>query len=241
MKILIELLVALLPAILLLVYIWKKDPQKEPTSRFVKAVLWGVAICIPVAFLEMGIEYVLFGVEGPTNLLGSTTMAFVVAALPEETFKLLALWLVLRKNPYFDEHFDGIVYAVCVGLGFAAVENVFYVLGEEENWVGVAIARSLLAVPGHYAFAILMGYYYSVYHFVNRSRKVALRILLVPVVAHGIYDALAMSGSVDPYIGGLSFFVLIYFCIKMHKVAKQKVLALLYQDEVANSSSCTEQ
>lgn len=243
MKILIELLVALLPAILLLVYIWKKDPQKEPTSRLVKAVLWGVAICIPVAFLEMGIEYVLFGIGGPTTLLGSTTMAFLVAALPEETFKLLALWLVLRKNPYFDEHFDGIVYAVCVGLGFAAVENVFYVLGEEENWVGVAIARSLLSVPGHYAFAILMGYYYSIYHFVNRSRKVAVCILLVPVVAHGIYDAIAMSGAVAPSIGGLSFFVLIYFCVKMHKVAKKKVLVLLHQDETANSGSgsCTEQ
>ena len=228
----IELLVALLPAILLLVYIWKKDPQKEPTSQLVKAVLWGVAICIPVAFLEMGIKYVLFGVEDPTNLLGTTTEAFVVAALPEETFKLLALWLLLRKNPYFDEHFDGIVYAVCVGLGFAAVENVFYVLGEEENWVGVAIARSLLSVPGHYAFAILMGYYYSIYHFVNRSRRVAVCILLVPVVAHGIYDAIAMSGTVNPVLGGISFFVLVYFCIKMHKLAKAKIVEQIKRDRV---------
>lgn len=237
MKILIELLVALLPAILLLVYIWKKDPQKEPTSRLVKAVLWGVAICIPVAFLEMGIEYVLFGIGGPTTLLGSTTMAFLVAALPEETFKLLALWLVLRKNPYFDEHFDGIVYAVCVGLGFAAVENVFYVLGEEENWIGVAIARSLLAVPGHYAFAILMGYYYSIYHFVDHSRKVAVCILLVPVVVHGIYDAIAMSEIVNEELGGICFFVLVYFCVKMHKVAKEKVLSLLCQDETNADST----
>ena len=155
--------------------------------------------------------------------------AFVVAALPEESFKLLALWLVLRKNPYFDEHFDGIVYAVCVGLGFAAVENIFYVFSEEE-WVSVAISRALLAVPGHYAFAILMGYYYSVYHFVDHSPKVAACILLVPIAAHGVYDALAMSGLVNPYIGGLSFFVLIWFCVKMHKVAKTKVMALIDKD-----------
>ena len=227
----IILTVAVLPAILLWLYIWKKDTQKEPTSWLVKAVLWGVAIIIPVAILESGIEAMLFGVEGkPTSLLGTTTMAFVVAALPEETFKLFALWMVLRKNPYFDEHFDGIVYAVCVGLGFAAFENIMYVFSEED-WVSTAIVRALLAVPGHYAFAILMGYYYSVYHFVDHSPKVAACVLLVPILAHGAYDAIAMSGMINQYIGGLSSFVLIYFCIKMHKAAKTKVLALLEKDE----------
>ena len=231
MNIIIILTAALLPATLLWIYIWKKDIQKEPTSWLVKAVLWGVTIIIPVAILESGIETILFGVEGkPTTLFGTTTMAFVVAALPEETFKLLALWMVLRRNPYFDEHFDGIVYAVCVGLGFAAFENIMYVFGEED-WFSTAIVRALLAVPGHYAFAILMGYYYSVYHFVDHSPKVAACVLLVPVLAHGTYDALAMSGIVSPVIGGLCFFVLIYFCVKMHKVAKTKVLALIKKDK----------
>ena len=230
MRIIIILIAALLPAILLWLYIWKKDTQKEPTSWLLKAVLWGVAIIIPVALLESGIETILFGVEGkPTSLFGTTTMAFVVAALPEETFKLFALWMVLRKNSYFDEHFDGIVYAVCVGLGFASMENIMYVFGDED-WFSTAIVRALLAVPGHYAFAILMGYYYSVYHFVDHSPKVAACVLLVPVLAHGTYDALAMSGIVSPVIGGLSFFVLIYFCFRMHKVAKGKVLALIEKD-----------
>ncbi len=234
MNVLLTLIAALLPAILLWIYIWKQDPQLEPTSWLVKAVIWGIGICIPVAILEMGIEVVLFGSEDqPSSLIGTTIQAFVVAALPEETFKLVALWIVLHKNPYFDEHFDGIVYAVCVGLGFAAIENVFYVFSEEE-WVSVAVTRALLAVPGHYAFAILMGYYYSVYHFVDHSSKIAICILLVPVMAHGVYDSLAMCGLVDPYIRGLAFFVLIYFCIKMHKVAKSKVLALLKKDEEDN-------
>lgn len=231
MSTLIILAAALFPAILLLLYIWKKDPQPEPTSQLIKAVLWGMAICVPVALLEMLIQTLLTnaGVDSST-LVGTTIDAFVVAALPEETFKLLVLWLVLRKNPYFDEHFDGIVYAVCVGLGFAALENVLYVFSEE-NWLSVAIARALLAVPGHYAFAVLMGYYYSVYHFVDRSPRIAACILLAPVVAHGIYDAIALSGTVNPYIGGLSFFVLIWFCVKMHKRAKNKVVALIDKDK----------
>lgn len=230
MKELIILIVAILPAILLWLYIWKKDAQPEPMSWLVKAVMWGVAICIPVAFLELGIQTFLFGEEGePSSLVGTTIDAFFVAAIPEETFKLFALWMVLRKNPYFDEHFDGIVYAVSVGLGFAALENISYVFGDEE-WLSTAIVRALLAVPGHYAFAVLMGYYYSVYHFVDRSPKTAVCILLVPVMAHGIYDAIVFSGQVNPYIGGLSSFALIWFCIKMHEVAKMKVLALIDKD-----------
>lgn len=138
--------------------------------------------------------------------------------------------MVLRKNPHFDEHFDGIVYAVCVGLGFAAFENMLYLFSYDE-WVSVAIVRSLLAVPGHYAFAILMGYYYSVYHFVDHSPKAAACILLVPILAHGTYDAHAMSELVNPFIGSASFLVLVYFCVKMQKVAQKKVLALVESDK----------
>lgn len=231
---------ALLPAVLLWIYVWKQDRQPEPTGWLVKAVVWGVGICFPVAMIEIGIQTMLFGEDGePTSLVGTAARAFFVAAVPEESFKLLALWLLLRKNPYFDEHYDGIVYAVCVGLGFAAIENVFYVIGSEGNWMGVAVARALLAVPGHYAFAVLMGYYYSVYHFADRSLMVALSILLVPVVAHGIYDTLAMSGMVNPYIGGIAFFVLIYFCIKMHKFAKTKIVAQITRDEMERGDNTT--
>ena len=222
---------ALLPAILLWLYIWQKDPHKEPTWLLIKATLFGVGICIPVSFVEIGIEMLLFGPGGaPSDIFGTGAMAFLVAALPEEAFKLFALWLVLRKNPYFDEHFDGIVYAVCVGLGFAAIENIGYLI-MMEDWVLVAVARALLAVPGHYAFAVLMGYFYSVYHFVDHSRKTAACVLLVPILAHGIYDALAMSGMVNEYVGGIAFLVLIYFCIKMHKRAYHKVVALIEKDK----------
>ena len=218
------LIAALLPAIVLGIYIWFKDPQPEPFRWILRAFIAGIVICVPVAFLESFVSGILFPSGSPTTLLGTTAEAFLVAALPEESAKLLILWLiVLRKNPYFDEHFDGIVYAVFVSLGFAAIENVFYVMGSGEGWVSVAATRALLAVPGHYAFGILMGYYYSKYHFFDHSQSAALKVLLVPVLAHGVYDAIAMSGQVDPIAGAISFFVLIYFCIKLQKYAHRKI------------------
>lgn len=230
MSILVLFAVALLPVIFLWCYIWKQDPQPEPTNWLVKASLLGMGIFIPLFLIESIIQLYLFGNEEPITLYGTTIKAFVVAALPEESFKLLALWLILRKNPYFDEHFDGIVYAVCIGLGFAAIENVFYLVNNEENWMGVAIARAFFAVPGHYAFAILMGYYYSIYHFVDHSPRTVACILIVPVLAHGIYDAIAFSGTVNPYIGGLSMLILIIFCIRLHKFAKAKIVVQIERD-----------
>lgn len=222
---------ALLPAVLLWIYVWRMDPQKEPGKQLMRAVWYGVGICFPVALFEQVVQTMLFGQGGhPTTLFDTTATAFLVAAIPEESFKLLALWLVLRHNPYFDEHFDGIVYAVCVGLGFAAMENIGYIVGSGDQWASVAIARSLLAVPGHYAFAVMMGYYYSLYHFANRSAKIRACILLVPVVAHGVYDALALSGTINTTVGGISFFVLIYFCIKMHKFAYKRMQEQIKRD-----------
>ena len=226
------IIAALLPAITIWIYIWKKDPRPEPTFQLVKATLAGILICIPLVLIENAIGFTLFGrTGGPITLFGTTIQAFLEAALPEESFKLLALWLMLRRNPYFDEHFDGIVYAVCVGLGFASIENIFYLFNNMDSWQSVAISRALLSIPGHYAFAVMMGYYYSVHHFIDHSPRTAAYILLIPVLGHGVYDALALSGQVNPYVGGISFFILIYFCIKMQKFAKEKVVAQIEQDK----------
>ena len=60
MPIIILLVVALLPAGLLWAYIWKKDPQKEPTPQLIRAGLYGAGICLPVALFELGVQAVLF-------------------------------------------------------------------------------------------------------------------------------------------------------------------------------------
>ena len=79
---------------------------------------------------------------------------------------LLKNWnVVVRKNKYFDERIDGIVYAVAISMGFAAFENVLYLVDNYEEWLSVGLSRAVLSVPGHYAFAVLMGYYYSKVYF----------------------------------------------------------------------------
>lgn len=230
MNIYLQLAAALLPAILLGLYVWYRDPHKEPFIWLLRAFLLGVIISFPVVFVENFFNNLLFGGGEPTTLFGSTVKAFFVAALPEEGAKLFALWAILHRNKQFDEHFDGIVYAVFVSLGFAAIENVGYVIMSGEAWASTAIVRALLAVPGHYAFAILMGYYYALYFFVEKSPKNAAAILFMPILAHGVYDAIAMSGNINTILGGISFFVLVYFCIKLQKHAQGKINDLILKN-----------
>lgn len=228
---LIALSVALLPAVLLWIYIFKKDAKPEPKKQIWKAILLGVAIVIPIVIIENIISVIIFGEGGEaTSFIGNCLDAFFVASLPEESFKLLALWLVLRKNPYFDEHFDGIVYSVCVGLGFATIENIFYVVGDGD-WASVGIMRAIFSVPGHYAFAVLMGYHYAQYHFVKRSFFNGICILAVPFIAHGLYDAIVMNIGLNDYLVLPIIALLIFFCVKMHKMCKKKIMAQVELDK----------
>ncbi|MDO4512267.1 MAG: PrsW family intramembrane metalloprotease, partial [Bacteroidales bacterium] len=150
--------------------------------------------------------------------------AFVGAAIPEETVKLLMLWLMLRKCDEYDEAIDGIVYAVCIGMGFAGFENVLYVFQSEEEWGTIALLRSLLAVPGHYMFAVLMGFFYSLVHFhPRRYGKYKFLIWLAPVLAHGIYDAILMVGAEHELLSLLSYIPLIAFCVWMHRFCYKRL------------------
>ncbi len=106
-------LTALLPIAILVYYIYHKDKRSpEPTGQLVKAFLFGI-LSVPLSFC-MSIPLGLIGIypAEATSILGSISTAFFGAAIPEEIAKFFMLWLLLRKNPYFDEKMDGIVYAV---------------------------------------------------------------------------------------------------------------------------------
>lgn len=229
------LITGILPALVLWLYINWRDPQREPIGKLLKALFWGMAICIPVALVEEIIATILFADGESHSVIGGVVNAFFVAAIPEETFKLIALWIVVRHNKAFDEYFDGITYAVSVGLGFAAFENILY-LFDSEDWQIVGIMRALLAVPGHYAFAVLMGYYYSLRHFgINRFRN-SIMTIAAPVFAHGVYDGILMasegvSEDVAAGVGLVAFVAVVIFSIKLQKNALRKIKGLIEKDK----------
>ena len=223
---------ALLPAVILLFYTYQQDKlQREPVKMIVKGFLFG---CLSV--------FCSFFISVPSMNLGlfpdeihsfwdAFRQAFFGAAIPEETAKLLCLWLFLRKNPYFDERMDGIVYAVCVGMGFAAFENVEYLFAAGTDWVTTGIGRSLTAIPGHFGFAVLMGYYFSLNYFDKyRAPGAGLKMWLYPVLGHGIYDTIAMMSAVTPQLSGAITIVILLFCFQLIKWARKSMQKHLTAD-----------
>ena len=228
----IILLTALLPIAILVYYIYHKDKKSpEPTGQLVKAFFYGI-LSVPLSFC-MSIPLGLIGVypAEATSILGSVSTAFFGAAIPEEIAKFLMLWLLLRKNPYFDEKMDGIVYAVCVSLGFAALENIMYLYTNAENYLSVGIARAIFAVPGHFCFGILMGYYYSLAKFYPKTpKKNKVLILIAPILVHGLYDSILFIINVTPTISGILQIVFLVFCHKMWKYGSKSIADHLCRD-----------
>lgn len=227
------ILLAIIPAVLLLFFVVGKDKkQPEPPSQLVRAFLMGV-VSVFVALVLVGI---IEGVVsfGDATVAGQVGLAFWGAAIPEEIAKFVMLWLVLRNNKYFDEHVDGIVYAVMVGLGFATFENVMYMIENYDNWLVVGSTRALMAVPAHYAFAVFMGYFYSLAHFAPRHKRYSYAMaLLVPILLHGLYDMLLMVSAVVPeFLSVVLPILCVVLCYYMHKEAHRRLVRHLQSDSV---------
>ena len=223
---------ALLPALLLGWWIYRKDSVRpEPPQMLFKAFFYGMGS----AFLSLVITTIM-GVMGIMvydlgSYVGAVSTALFAAAVPEEIAKLTMLWIFLRKNPYYDEYFDGIVYAACVGLGFAGAENILY-LFQSEDWVGTGIVRGLTAVPAHFAIACAMGYFYSKRHFGDRSNLTAACILGVPIIIHWVYDALAFSEMLAaPALSVVLNIMFVLLIWRVYKSTMRRIGDLQQQDQ----------
>lgn len=251
---------ALLPAIVLCVYIFIKDrAEKEPVGLLLALFGLGALACIPASYIESVLLWAINEIFSifATEYNGELVLSgfgyriyqifnnFVGIALVEEGLKFLAMFFVTRKNKNFNSLFDGIVYAVFVSLGFAAFENVMYVLNN--GWIN-ALLRAVTAVPGHMFNAVIMGYFYSYWHLYEKAKEKENKLfrkgiitaygswkpdfpladqkagcILLPIVTHGFYDYCAsMSGLVYLIIFSMFLVLLYVFCfVNIRKMSKR--------------------
>jgi RsiW-degrading membrane proteinase PrsW (M82 family) len=120
-------------------------------------------------------------------------------ALPEETIKILVIATVSAWRKPFTDPMDTVIYGASAGLGFAAYENLAYLVQHADMWQSLAALRSVLTVPFHGALGIIAGAYLAIArsgtalgaHRRHRDwARITSRIfvLAVPVCLHAAFD-----------------------------------------------------
>ena len=153
--------------------------------RLVISFVLGMAATIPALLAQMLAEDVRTE-PWRHSILSYAWYAFIIVALSEEGSKFLVLRFYAYPQRTFREPFDGIIYSVMIGMGFATVENIEYV---HQFGLVTGFSRFFLAIPAHASFAVLMGYPMGKAKFAPRHRVwLMCQGLLVAVIFHGSYD-----------------------------------------------------
>jgi len=216
---------AIIPVIGLLCFIYFNDKkEKEPFGLLVALFFAGMATVLTAMIAELAGGFIIESVSPEKTVLSQIVDAMIIVGPAEELGKFFVLWIITWKNKHFNYSYDAIVYAVFVSLGFAAFENVGYVFS---NGVGTAIARMITAVPGHACFAVFMGFFYSKAKYAAITQKKGrclsniLLAIFVPIVIHGIYDAILMGAGASDLeaLAGISIILWLGFVIAMFVVS----------------------
>src|SRR4029079_872908 len=78
--------------------------------------------------------------------------------------KVLVIVVVTARarRRFATDPMDAVVYGAAAGLGFAAYENLAYLVQHAEMWRSLAILRSVLTVPFHGALGVIAGAYLAI-------------------------------------------------------------------------------
>jgi RsiW-degrading membrane proteinase PrsW (M82 family) len=188
---------AIAPALLILWLVIAAGERPGPPARVWSAFLLGAASISLLGVVRKPLTS-LFAVP-ETPWLAQALHSILGIAAPEEIVKILVIVAVsTRRRPGADP-MDPVVYGAAAGLGFAAYENLAYLVQHQEIWQSLAALRSVLTVPFHGALGIIAGAYLAIArsgtalganrHHRDWSRiSSGMLILLAPLTLHAAFD-----------------------------------------------------
>ena len=149
---------------------------------------------------------------GPGHpLLDQALHSLLSVAAPEEIVKVLVIVAISYKRRTYADPMDTVVYGAAAGLGFAAYENLAYLVQHPDIWRALAALRSVLTVPFHGALGIIAGAYLAIAragtalgahrHHRDWARMSSYFLVLAgPIALHAAFDfplLLLQKGGLD--------------------------------------------
>lgn len=175
----------------------KRDVLPEPAKMILKIFFWGMLITLPVLLVELGASKIIVGLNLP-RLFTLVLYWFLAIALVEETFKYLVVRIKILKSYEFDEPVDTMIYMAVVALGFAALENIFYLVPSAEKMfslgelimttAAVSFFRFVGATFLHALCSAMVGYFLALSLCKRKNMWLTAFGLFFAVLLHGLYN-----------------------------------------------------
>ncbi|QAS54510.1 glutamic-type intramembrane protease PrsW [Halobacillus litoralis] len=200
---------AISPAVAIMTFIYlSKRIELEPFPLIIRMFIIGVIMVFPIMFIQYAFE-----VE---NIFQHPLLkSFFLVGLMEEFFKWFFIVFVAYRHSDFDHHYDGIIYAVAVSLGFATIENVIYLF---YNGIEIAMLRAIFPVSSHGLFGIIMGFYVGKAKFTTVKSKICMAFaLFIPVALHTLYDYI-ITVNESAWMYWITPFMIILWIIGFRKI-----------------------
>jgi RsiW-degrading membrane proteinase PrsW (M82 family) len=184
-----DVIFSILVALFWLRWFRKKDKyEKEPERLIFFAFVAGVLATLPSVLLES-----LFRLREQDSplLLPNLLLSFLWVGIVEEFFKYLAVRLTVYRADQFNEVMDGMVYMVSAALGFAATENVGYMLGLGYS---VGFPRAILSYLAHISFSAILGFYMGKAKIEGKKNWILVGFIFA-VPLHCLYNTFLVFGT----------------------------------------------
>ena len=188
---------AIAPALLFLWLVIATDERPGPPIRVWSAFFLGAASISLLGAVRAPFAKIMLGPDHPW--LDQALHSLFAVAAPEEIVKVLVIVAVSFKRRTFADPMDTVVYGAAAGLGFAAYENLAYLVQHADIWRSLAALRSVLTVPFHGALGIIAGAYLAIAragtalgaHRHNRDWariSSTVLVLFAPIALHSAFD-----------------------------------------------------
>jgi protease PrsW len=201
-RIILYIIFGIIPSLTWLSYYLRKDVHPESNSMIVKIFFWGVAVTLPVFFVQIGLKELLDRTNA-SSLAYNLVYWFLIISLSEELFKYLVIKTKIINRPDLDEPLDIMLYMVIAALGFAALENILYLFAPAgqlsfnelvNRTLVISFIRFIGATFLHTLCSGVVGYFLALSFCETKKRLLyVFSGLFMAVVLHGAYDFSIMT------------------------------------------------
>ena len=193
-------LTAFIPTVAYMLYITAFDSKKpEPTRLLLLTAFIGCIAAFTVTAIGLPIYHGGFYSEINYGLVDSFKIGFLKIAIPSEAIKWLFLLIFLSINKYYDEYLDGIVYSVCLAMGFACVLGIGYMFDFVKFTISTfafkGLVTALVLIPTHVMAGTVMGYFFGLARKGNKILYITTALGTAILVDGLICTILALMGG----------------------------------------------